>query len=58
MLLEARHVWSDHSPMNEDKPATHTDISAATLEEITEKQRKAPCTQVHPVYLWLQRRMP
>lgn len=28
--------------MNKDKPATHRDISAAALEEITEKTKKSP----------------
>lgn len=37
--------------MNKVKPQTHRYISAAALEEITEKQRKATCARLHPVYL-------
>lgn len=39
------------SPYKQGQTTTHKYITAAPLEKITEKQRKATCALLHTVYL-------
>lgn len=41
---------------NEVKPPTHKSISAAALEEITDREKS--CVLLHPVYLWAREEGP
>lgn len=56
MLFKAPRCGVTPALTNKVKPHTHKCISATALEETTEKQRKAVCAPLHPVYLASWRR--